>query len=252
MSKLKQRKKYFCLQDKKGAALLIAIVVMMVMMVLGMALLLISYSLFHTANKTQQNAQCEEMAMGVSQLIESEITGIKYQNLTEMETDVAKGDAADYPLWLYLRYNVLQTNWPYYNEEERGHTENYAYRYFDINTDDAVDTSLITDTSILMWWESEEGATSDPEDIPLKVQVTCKMGEQKATITTTYSLDASAWTTETSGSENDTQTTDSGEGGVESGIETGNIISSNINPAGNIIETTGDYANWTWSFEERE
>lgn len=237
-------KKASCMLDKKGAALLISIVVMMVMMVLGMALLLVSYSLFHTANKSQENAQCEEMAVGISQLIESEITGVKYKNLAEMEADVAKGNAAENPLWLYLRYNVLQSNWPYYNDEERGHTENYAYRYFSIDTNTVVDTNLVTDTSILMWWESEDGAISDPNDVPLKVQVTCKNGEQTATVTTAYSLEASSWMDETSGGddETDTQAADNGE----------TMVSSNVNPAGNTIEHTGSYANWTWHFEERE
>ena len=47
------------LKQKEGSALLIAIVIMMVLTMLTLALLLVSYSLFATANKQQGMEQCK-------------------------------------------------------------------------------------------------------------------------------------------------------------------------------------------------
>ena len=63
------------LKQKEGSALLIAIVIMMVLTMLTLALLLVSYSLFATANKQQGMEQCKEMAQSLSRELEEEITG---------------------------------------------------------------------------------------------------------------------------------------------------------------------------------
>ena len=121
------------LKQKEGSALLIAIVIMMVLTMLTLALLLVSYSLFATANKQQGMEQCKEMAQSLSRELEEEITGtdVDFSTYDEMKTAYEAGES---PLWFYLRFNLWQSDWPYYNEEERGHTAAYAYRYFDINT----------------------------------------------------------------------------------------------------------------------
>ena len=109
------------LKQKEGSALLIAIVIMMVLTMLTLALLLVSYSLFATANKQQGMEQCKEMAQSLSRELEEEITGtdVDFSTYDEMKTAYEAGES---PLWFYLRFNLWQSDWPYYNEEERGHT----------------------------------------------------------------------------------------------------------------------------------
>lgn len=175
-------------KKNKGSALLIALVIMMVVMMLSLALLLVSYSLASTASRQKNMEQCKEAAQSLSTELEKEITmENKFQDYAEQE---AAESAA--PLWYYLRYNVWQTSWPYYNSEEAGHSAKYAYRYFKFqDTMEGVD-----DISILAYWESEEDAErvvaetgdADENDMSLNIQVTCTKGKQKSVITSVYAL----------------------------------------------------------------
>lgn len=175
------------LEQKEGSALLIAIVIMMVLTMLTLALLLVSYSLFATANKQQGMEQCKEMAQSLSRELEEEITGtdVDFSTYDEMKTAYEAGES---PLWFYLRFNLWQSDWPYYNEEERGHTAAYAYRYFDINTGTGKEAvaDALDDISVKMYWEGENDA--EKEDTSFVVQVTCQKGKLKSIITSTYEL----------------------------------------------------------------
>ncbi|MDD3403021.1 MAG: hypothetical protein PHQ72_06660 [Hespellia sp.] len=177
--------------NKKGSALLIAIVIMMVTMMLGLALLLVSYSLFSTANKQRTMEQCKEMSQSVSKELEQEIAIKEFENYDAQKASLEAGDNL---LYFYIRYNIWQDSWPYYNPDERGHTSEYAYRYFDLN---GIDEMNNTDVTILMYWECDsdwyEGGASDKAEIDkngtnLIVKVICQKGKQKSTITNTYTL----------------------------------------------------------------
>lgn len=176
------------IKKKDGSALLIAIVIMMVTMMLSLALLLVSYSLFATANKQQNLEQCKELAQSLSVELEKEITDPIFESYAE---ETAALEAGEYPLWFYLRYNVFQSSWPYYNEDERGHTQAYAYRYFKIDTPET-DVNVADDISVLMYWSSELDTETENENeaetTELTVVVTCEKGKQRSTITTIYEL----------------------------------------------------------------
>lgn len=110
-------------------------------------------------------------------------------------------------------------------QSEMGHTANYAFRYFDISSNDTgIDTSVLDDTSVMIYWESEMGAdTMAKNNTPLTIQVTCTKGKQKQTITSYYTLEM----------EDVTETSYSDVDGSIGGDDTGN---SYVNPSNNIYE----------------
>lgn len=172
------------LTKKDGSALLVAIIIMAVVMMLSLALMLVSFNLYATASRQQNMAQCKELAQSLSGALESEITIPPFESYSEQMDAL---EAGQYPLWFYLRYNVGQSNWPYFNDQRR-HTEEYAQRFFRIlPSDDATEEAkLMDDISIIMYWESETGL--EENGITLVVQVSCEKGGQKSVITVTYEL----------------------------------------------------------------
>lgn len=173
--------------NKEGSAILIAIIVMMVAIMLSFSLLLGSYSLFATVNKQQNMEQCKEMAQSISREIEREITGSEtnFDSFSSLKKAVEDQEA---PLWSYLRFHLWQTNWPYYNEEERGHSENYAFREFEVDSDGNQEETSILDTVLIkMYWESEEGAQKNG-GTSLFIKVSCTKGKQKAILTSVYDV----------------------------------------------------------------
>ena len=184
------------LKNKDGSAILVAVVIMVVVMMLAMALLLISFSLFSTANRQQDLAQSREFAQTMSRMLEAEIT-------------VSVPDNADdtvlkekYPLWHYLKETIgnsdLNKQWPPYDKKaENGKAK--AYRYF--NAAEAVSggaedelteevKELMKQTEILMYWENDNDTSSKPTDneTVLVVRVTCTSNRETTSITTRYRL----------------------------------------------------------------
>lgn len=226
------------LKNKKGSALLIAIVIMMVVTMLSLALLLVSYSLFATSNKQNQTQQCRTLAQSLSRELEAEITIASFDKYADQRKAMEEGT---YPLWFYLRFNILQNNWPYFNDEERGHTQSYAYRYFDIDVSalsNSEAAALMDDISVLMYWES--GAENDRSGTELVIQVTCKIGDQQSTVTSTYQLviDEKNFYTDIAS----TGVTDSGQLATIEG-------SDSVNPSNNSIYPAEI---WSWGLMERE
>lgn len=215
-------------QQKDGFAILIAIVVMMVAIVLSLSLLLVSYSLFATVNKQQNMEQCKEMAQSVSRELEREITGpeVDYESFAAMK-EAAQAEKS--PLWFYLRFHLWQTNWPYYNKEERGHSETYATRNFKVESEiGGKETEILDAVSVKMYWESEDGAQKG-DGTSLTIKVTCSKGKQKSTITSVYDLTV--------------------EENVPGYTEEGNVIlTSSYNAENNAV---GKNEKWTFSLSER-
>lgn len=83
-----------------------------------------------------------------------------------------------------------QSIWPYYNEDEAGHTKGFAYRDYVVDAATIANEwnkNLIDGLSVTMYWTSEVGAAADSSQ--LYVIVTAKRGGQKSTITSTYELE---------------------------------------------------------------
>lgn len=189
-------------KNKDGSALIVAIVIMVVLMMLGLSLLLVSYSLFSTVTRRQHLEQSRELSETLSRQLAAEIT---------ISTPVAS-DEPDYPVWYYLKQNISVAHnadkWPYYDEEVSGHQAADAYRFFSIEssgTSPGADAQLaqtakelLSDSYVLMYWETEHAdmaaEASPPDDkvltneAVLTVEVTCTAGNETTTTTTRYVL----------------------------------------------------------------
>lgn len=219
--------------NKNGSGLIIAIAIMAVLMMLSLALLLVSFSLYATAGRQQDSAQCRELAQSLSRELEYEIT--------IPSTEAYKsGAAGKYTLWFYLRHNVWQNSWSYFNNDERGHMADYAYRYFNVGFDsDTNETKNLTDgISVLMYWISED-EVSDKNGTQLVVSVTSEKGKAKTTITSYFELSV---TDRKELPEEDEENYEALSGGQE-------IDKKNINPNGNAIDESEI---WSWELTERE
>lgn len=235
-----------------GSALVVALVIMLMVMMLSLALLLACYSLRMSAVRQRTLEQCKELAQSVSRELTAEITGEAYnfedfaavQKVLSGSIDEAK--KKDYLLWSYLRCNLWQSSWPYYNEDEATHQAAAAYRYFTLEYDSSeVPPGEVT---VAMYWESEQGNRKRPmmsygdgtseaysAVTPFYIEVTCQIGNQKSTITSEYEL-----LIET-GKEGYNGSDQQGQKGVWSPTQG--------NPNGNSIFAD---EKWTFSFIERE
>ena len=181
------------LKNKDGAALMIAIVIMAIMMVLSLILLAVAFSLRATSNKQMEADQNRELAKTLSLQLEREIT-INSQ-VPYMEEDAI----SKYPLWFYLRYNVWQDDWSYYDSTLPRHTKDYAFRYFKIDSNGGTGTQSQLDSeqehldkiSVLLYWniDVEGGVSKDNKDgTKITISVSCGEGNTKSTIVSQYSL----------------------------------------------------------------
>lgn len=200
------------LSGRNGSALIIAVVIMIVLMFLALALLLVSYTLFATANRQQNLSQSRELAQAISRQLAAEIT----------ISTPDEGQESD--LWKYLKDNIsisanrdaIPSKWPYYEPGKYRHEQDDAYRYFKlgssvltgVNENIAADgNKLLSDTTVLMYWENDRmddnntGLTDAEvaDGTVLTVVVTCNDNNEETTVTTQYELNvdtsnSDAWT----------------------------------------------------------
>lgn len=174
------------LKEKNGAALVVAVVIMLLVVMLSSAMLLISYSLYNTSYRQSNMDQCKEIAQGISREIRGEVQAGNTVKKEDMERVLNEGT---YPLWGYLRCNLWQTSWPYFNEDEARHQRNDAYREFQFEYT-GLSEQIPGEVTVVMYRESSR----DDDDKTTKgssefyIQVTCQIGKQKSTITSQYEL----------------------------------------------------------------
>ena len=110
----KRKLRQFHKEENRGSAMIVAIVVSMVVVVFCLSLLLVSYALFSSSVRRVTQNQCRELSKTISIEIEKELTTPAYTSFDMQKQDVTDGKNL---LWQYLRYNVCQGNWPYYESE---------------------------------------------------------------------------------------------------------------------------------------
>lgn len=213
-------------QKNQGSAMIVAVVVGVVLMVFSLSLLLLSYSLFSSVTSKSSQIQCRELAKSVNQRLKEELTTTAYSSYDE-QTQKAGSENA---LWFYLRYNLWQNNWPYYNEGELGHTETESYKYFTIETDGTTLNGVADQILITMYWELNDGkknpaTITDKNCTDLSIKITVEKGESSYTLQSSYSLSCG------------NEYTDEAENTMES------ISNLSINPNMNSIYKI---ERWTW------
>lgn len=214
----------------QGSAMMVAIVVSMVVLAFCLSLLLVSYALFSSSVRKVTQNQCRELAKSVSLELEQELTGAGYAAYQDQKAAL---DAGEDTFWQYIRYNLCQTNWPYYaGEDESGHDEKAAKRYFKLNInggDTSKYTAMADDISVCVYWENDGSYTSSKDGLVLCVDVTCTKGKQSASMTSRYELTCADYED------------------IEADVtDTGTLA---VNPSGNMVVSA---EHWIWSFLERE
>lgn len=174
------------LKSKDGSALLIAIAIMAVLFMLGLALLLVSFSLHATANREQDAAQCREITQTLSRELEREIT-------IKAEDAYKAGAVGKYPFWFYIRENIWQEDnkWPAYGETD--YLNDRAIRRFQPEqrnyiTEDEKASELLANTYVEVYWTREDKTAQKGEGTNLVVSVVCSVGKSKSAVTRTYVL----------------------------------------------------------------
>lgn len=223
-------------KDNRGVALVVSIVVGMVVTTFCLTLLLVSYNLFSTTIKGGAQDQCKQLAISLAQSIDEQICADKNSSLdfTSYDEQMAALMAGQDNLWFYLRYNIGQSNWPYYNVDENGHnSEKFAERYFNL-TPNGTDRRVYDKATICMSWESSADtqqtgwkAEDTQLEAMLKVEIVVEFGGFSYSMNSYYSLDVSRY---------------------DESIEVGerNQGNSVVNPSGNSIYNN---ERWRWTKE---
>lgn len=230
---MKNQKKRSFRENNDGAALIVAIIVIAVVMVFAATLLVVSYSLYASAQHKNLDIKSRELAQSVADELTKEITEIDFDSYADQAHDENNGQD---DLWFYLRYNVWQgyETWPYYNEEESGtgHGLKRSTKYYNIAAGDMAD-----DISVMMRWEKPKlksvGGAEDPSEnektgTMLHVYVQVKMKDATYNAIRHYMLNVEEYE-------------DAAAGGTTTTSDT------KINPYGNTIVSA---EKWRWDLSE--
>ena len=105
-------------RKNKGAALIVAIIVIAVLMVFAFSLMLVTYTLYSSQNKKIASKKCSEAANTLSQAMETELTD--------------KEAYLNSDLWIYLRFHLMQEDWPFYEPKLDGHKAADSIKTYDM------------------------------------------------------------------------------------------------------------------------
>ena len=109
------------MKKNKGATTIVVICVMAVIMTLSMGLFLSASVLMKTSGRTLASEQCRILAVSFSKELEQELCDpeYRYENL-EQEAADRISENGTISLWHYVRQNINDGSWPYYEESEGG------------------------------------------------------------------------------------------------------------------------------------
>ncbi|MCR4813924.1 MAG: type II secretion system GspH family protein [Lachnospiraceae bacterium] len=230
--------------NNRGAAMMVAIVIVGILMIFIFSLLLVSYTLYASQSKVPASRRNSEAANSLSQALETEMT----------RTDAPLDSA----LWKYVRLNILQESWPYYDPSVDGHGSEAAFRYFNLGyqrinaykdyLEDSGTEGVLGELSgypgnveICMYYELPKGAstTDDPAHLldksgtVLTMEIACDTGSQTYVVTNKYLL---------------TQTNDNSRD-AKTALLAALTNKEYYNPWNNTVDFT---EKWVWEFQSRE
>lgn len=171
-----------------GVTTIVVVCVMTIIMALSLSLFLTASVLMKTSAKTAASEQCRILAVTFSEQIRQQLTdeeNIFRNSMTENEARAE--DVRNVSLWHYIRQEIANGFWPYY--EEPGsilHNSENAIRTF--RMDPVGIASEIADTELSIYWVHGPDENI-PEQLVIKTRVTVK--EQACTITDIYRLRSS-------------------------------------------------------------
>ena len=204
-------------ENNQGVALIVCITVISILVIFCFSLLLVSYTLYASQNKNLQSDRNAEAAKTLAVSIRQEL---------------AEGSDQSY-LCNYLRYNVQQESWPFYevNEEDgsevAGHGASDAKRYFNLTKTEGVNIEgYPSQVELCMYWMRPVKQPTERDKTRLFVEITCRSGSQSYTIKSEYELTI-----------------------FIPDIATNPVSSFSINPADNTIDTS---ESWRWTLVSSE
>lgn len=106
-------------KNNRGAAMVVAIIVVAVLMIFTFSLLLVSYTLYSSQNKKVASKKCSEAANTLSTAMGAELDEVQNPN-AYINSD----------LWIYLRFHLMQDDWPFYEPALDGHKTDDAVKTF--------------------------------------------------------------------------------------------------------------------------
>jgi len=168
-----------------GVTTMVVVCVMAIIMALSLSLFLTASVLMKTSAKTGASEQCRILSVTLSEQIEKQLTD--QDNVYEsrlMENASRAEDIYKISLWHYIRQEITDGSWPYYEEPGSTlHNSENAIRTF--HMDPSGIASEIADSEISIYWIHGENENI-PASLVIKTRVTVK--EQSCTITDIYRL----------------------------------------------------------------
>ena len=176
------------MKNRKGDAMLVVVCALAVIMMLCLSVLLAVSTSVASADSIVGEEQSRVWAVSFSKELERMLTA---------PTAAEESDGSS--LCNYIQKNICKASWPYYNEDERGHSgvittlngskaEN-AYRTFTLSG-----AGEELDCQVTLYWEADEELLAaingtDPEacaeakgDIVLVAEVSCTAGGRTSTV----------------------------------------------------------------------
>lgn len=174
--------------DKKNAGMttIIVVCVMAIIMALSLGLFLSASVLVRTASQTGAAEQSRILAVSLSEMLERQLTSEDTVYQSQLEEDVAKlEDMNGISLWHYVRQNIRDGSWPYYEENSDAiHNRESAVRSFQMNNTGVA--GEIAESTISLYWTQVDGV---PDRLVVETKVTVK--EETCVVTDIYRLEAS-------------------------------------------------------------
>lgn len=171
--------------NNTGATTIVVVCVMAVITVLSLGLFLSASVLMKTATGTLAGEQCRIMAVSFSEEIERTLTDGLYQYNDRLEEEAGRAESlTGVSLWHYIKQNITDGSWPYYNETE-GSIHSYANAVRNFEMEKKGITGEVADIGLSMYWTCGKNEQL-PEKLVIKTTVTVK-GES-CSITDVYSV----------------------------------------------------------------
>ena len=234
-----------------GATMIVAIIVMTILIVFTFMLTLIAYTLYASQNKNLSSMRCAEATNTLSLAIDDELQDINAAQKSH--------------IYQYARFNVGQSNWPYYDPKDvtgGNHDKAHAFRYYNLkynpkklkgesvsgakDGDDRME-GFPGNIKLCLYWELPEGVTFDQlsakgmKGTLLFVEITSEAANQSYTVTNVYELNESEYTSLIDDLNNkyyleEVLTEDGGKGSINAAV----------NPLGNTIDQIDINKKWEW------
>lgn len=174
-------------RENAGATTIIVVCIMAVIMALSMGLFLTASVLTRNAGRTLSGEQCKILAVSFSNEVSQMLTGREYTYDSMDEEEAARAEKlSETSIWYYVKQNISDGSWPYYDEAEGGiHSRENSVRSFQMNSQGTV--SEIADITLTLYWLKGEAENRPGK---LIVETTAVVKEQACTVQDIYELEA--------------------------------------------------------------